>query len=79
MERASAAMQQKRKSNNFLICMLPRLVGLIWKKLIRFFDRSPRVPVNFHRSVLHPLECFRLPPVLPTGERSAYNKLRDFS
>ncbi len=80
MERASAAMQQKRKSNHFLITMLPRLVGLIWRKRIMFFNRSPQVPVNFHRSVRHPLECFRLPLVLPARrERSAYYKLRDFS
>lgn len=41
MEGASAAMQQKRKSNHFLITMLPRLVGLICRKRIMFFDRSP--------------------------------------
>lgn len=29
--------------------MLPRLVGLIWRKRIMFFDHSPRVLVNFHR------------------------------
>lgn len=39
MDRASAAVQQKRKSNHFLITILPRLVGLIWRKRIMFFDR----------------------------------------
>lgn len=79
MKRASAARQQKRKSNHFLITMLPWLVGLIWRKRIMFFDRSTRVPVNFHRSVPHPLECFRLPLVLPARERSTYYKGRHFS
>lgn len=64
MERASAARRRKRKSNHFLITMLPRLVGLIWRKQIMFFDRSPRVLVNFHRGMHHQLECFRLPLVL---------------
>lgn len=72
MDRASAAVQQKRKSNHFLITMLPRLVGLIWRKRIMFFDLSPWGPVNFRLSTRHPLECSRLPLVLPDHVWSVY-------
>lgn len=58
MEGAPAAVQQKRKSNHFLITLLPRLVGLIWRKRIMLFDRSRRVPVKFHRRTLQSIGMF---------------------
>lgn len=60
MEEALAAMQQKRKSNHFLITLLPQLVGLIWRKRIMLFDRSRRLPVKFHRRTLQSIGMFQI-------------------